>query len=304
MLFKDELQKIRAKLEPEMDRLIALALSNQDHEGDLLLTVENGTFDESLIGTPLSRGQKGTGHCLGLHNSGLSDATQYDFINLYRKQLAQISFEEFLNKCAFSNEDKEEREELLKAESLSIHLETLVYLKIWESEHFLKRWYHLVRCLHGEPYDWEFRFKSNPKDERGHSKRHEVIRIEIRDRLTEFSELLSSAFQNAYNSQVRNAIAHSLFAFHGRNMNLHNYHKNDIGSPLKNLPFDEWVNMFHYTIELHNMYIYLKQKVSRHYGGMFLSRDKPQEVRSIDNVGAVKLKFLSYDVNFERWYWA
>lgn len=301
MLFANKLNEIKSILEPEFDKLFELALKNQSHSGDLLLVCVNGSVNNKVSEFRYSNGESYSPYVIGPDSSGRADSTHYDFIHQYRQKIYSMKLEDYQKLHEWSNERKEEINLLLKDEELSIHLETLIYLKIWEGDHFSKVWYHFVQCLLGKPYNWHYKIKSSIRDTDGIAVRHELIRKHIRDKIKPFSEVIYKSFKIAYNTQMRNSIAHSNFSFQGRNFHPNNYIECDPSSQLRYLKFDDWIEMFHTTIILHNSYIWLKNKVNRYYGGIYLKEKTPQEIRIIKDNGDISLTYLKFRPEYDDW---
>lgn len=300
MLFRDKLDEIRLALDMEFENLFQKALANQAHSGDLLLIVINGFFDEEIGRAPISEGSNLSPYLIGPSYSGHADNTHYNFIHQYRTKIAEWTYPEYLKLHEYSPEREEEINHLLEKEYLSIHLESLIYLKIWEGDHFIKTWFQFVQVLQGKPYDWHFKIISNNK-EKGTGKRQDLIRTEIRDKIKIFSEPIYKTMKRAYLTQIRNSIAHSNFSFQGRNFHLNNYVKNDKSHQLKYLEFDDWVEMFHSTIMLHNFYIRLKNKINRFYGEKYLKDKNGVEIRICKADGNTQYKLLEFRQEFEDW---
>lgn len=302
MIFKDKLKEVEQKLEGEFGKLLQLALQNQSHPGDVLLLVLNGWKEPKMEGVLISGGKPASPYVIGPGSSGHSDSTHYEFIHEYRKNISKLTYPEYLKLHEWSPERKEEIDKLLFEEGISIHLETLVYIKIWEGDFFIKFWYQFVRILKGEPYDWHFKVKSSNRGD-GIATRQDLIRLFIRDELKNFSEPIYEAFKDAYLTQVRNAIAHSNFSFLGRNMHLHNFIEKDPSHQLQNLEFDKWVQMFHTTIILHNFSIWLKNNINSHYGQFYLENPDSVEIRITKDNGEERFSLVEFRPDWQDWKW-
>ena len=156
----------------------------------------------------------------------------------------------------------------------------LVYLKFWEADLIIKKLYQLVRLLNKEHYDWYFKISSRDKNSTG--SRQEIIRGKIRDRIKPFSETIYLLFKNTYISQLRNSIAHSNYSFQGRNIHLNNYIESDPSAQLKYITFDNWVEIFHSTLVLHNAYIAMNNFINNFYGKVAMENDNTLTVRITD----------------------
>ena len=237
MLFNDKLHEISAQLTPEFDRLFDTILENQVHPGDLLLIHENGFYNPDVHNweTP----QKFNPYMFGPNDEGFSAYTHYEFIHDYRTQaVVGFSHTEYLdNLTKEPSEIAEEFQQLKSIEEQTIHLEMLIYLKIWEANLFIKRYYQFVRLFQGLPYDWHFKIAESNRDEDATGKRHVIIREEIRDKLKTAFPAIYQSFKTAYLTQVRNSIAHSKFSFQSRNIHLGNYIKSDPASQSNGVSF-------------------------------------------------------------------
>lgn len=301
MLFKDKLEEIRNKLEPEFERLFSEALKKQSHKGDLLMVTINGSYDKKMAGITLANGKPASLYVHGPGSSGLADETHYRYIDFYRRKIHQKTLTEYQKLHVYSPERQDEINKLLNAEELSIHLESSIYLKIWEGDHFIKVWFQFLQCLEGKPYDWHFKVKSSSRDTDGIDVRHKVLRIHIRERIKNFSIPIFEAFKIAYKTQIRNSIAHSNFSFLGRNIHPNNFISDDPSHQLKYLTFDDWIEMFHSTIILHNFYIWLKNKINMHYGGNYLNGEKPIEIRVVKPSGETTYRYVKFRPEYEDW---
>jgi hypothetical protein len=265
MLFEDLIHRKGQLLETEIDRLFALALQSQQHPSDLLLLHLNGNYRAEEVSYG---GIKMSPFIIGPDRIGWAYFTHYHFINQYRSVAASkpslteylATLQEMLNK-----QQTEERDRLLANEDLSIHLETLIYLKVWESDFVLKRFYEFVRILRGLSYDWYFKIAESSRDAEATGVTHEIIRKKIRDKLKDLSPVLYDSFSVSYKSQIRNSIAHSNFSLQGRYIQLNNYLASDPASPLHAIPYDEWADIFHTTLMLYNMMIGLDHRIQAHY---------------------------------------
>lgn len=282
MLFIDQIKAKDALLRPEFERLFSLAVANQSHPGDLLLILENGAYDSDVLNYP---GEPLSPHVIGPGKEGLAYDTHYQFINLYRHRVYTRTHAEYLAELeALVKAQKwEERDQLEAAEAISVQLETLIYLKIWESDFLLKRLYEFVRILLGESFHWGFKAES----------RYKTIRFQIRDKVRPLSETLYACITTAYRSQIRNSIAHSNYAIMSRNI----HPNNDVATnpdSLQNLPFDEWIDMFHLTLAIYNELIGLGNKIRLHYATLAPAQNNEIEVLVPDKSGQLRSKIIMY----------
>lgn len=278
MLFIDLIKVNDALLRPEFDRLFSLALSNQSHPGDLLLILENGTYKPEVLDFPGP--DKLNPHVIGPGAEGHSYDTHYKFINNYRQSIYKSTHSEYLAEIDDLTSQKRwaERENLEEFEALSVQLETLIYLKVWESDFVIKRLYEFVKVLFGEPYDWYFKVAESARGENATGVRHDIIRKMIRDKVKPLSAVLHQCMATSCKTQVRNSIAHSNYSIMSRNIHPNNYVAKDKAAQIRNLPFDEWIEMFHLTLALYNELIGLGNKIRTHYATVASANNNEIEV--------------------------
>jgi len=266
MIFKDKLTFFDKSLKIEFDNLFKLALKNQLHSGDLLLLHMNGFYDETMLTMTGANGEKYSPYCVGPSDEGHSETAHYNFIHKYRTTyIYKDDYPDYLKLHEWSMERRTEIEELVDFEETSIQLEMLVYLKCWEADMIIKKLYQFVRLIHGEPYDWAFKIQESSRGSVGSGSRQDIIRLKIRDRLKNISPNVYKGIKESYKTQIRNSIAHSNYSFQGRQINLNNMVKEDPHAQMYAVTFDDWVDIFHYTLCLNNHYIRLNNIISEHY---------------------------------------
>ncbi len=252
-------------LHPEFERLLNLALQNQSFPTDLLLIVINGFFK------PLENPNmpKTIPYVIGPGDIGHSESTHYSFIHAYRdNSIVQLTHSEYLNEVKWRPDRREIIDEYIQIEEFSIQIEMLIYLKFWEADLIIKNLYQFVTILNGNPYEWHFKISESNRDKEGHGTRQEIIRKDIRDKVKDISPILYQTIKDSYKTQIRNSIAHSNYSFQNRNIHPNNFIENDVASQLKYLSFDDWIDMFHNTLLLHNEYIWLKNSINNHYANL------------------------------------
>ena len=296
MLFLDLIRAKDAVLNPECERIFELALANQNHSGDLLLLLLNGSHNPDILNFP---GPRLSPYVVGPGAEGWAYQTHYQFINQYRHNIHNLPQAEYVASIQqlVDQQNWAERDRIEGHEAMTIHLETLIYLKVWESDFFIKRWYELVRLLLGEPFDWHFRVTST-RDPTATGARHEVIRLKIRDKVRPASEVLYEAIHNSYKSQVRNSIAHSNFSMQGRYLQLNNFKEGDPTTPLRALSFDDWSDMFHTTMALYNEVIGLMNRIHAHYEVVAGRQHNDIEVLVPDTSGRLRPVLIMYRPEF------
>jgi hypothetical protein len=194
--------------------------------------------------------------------------------------------------------------ELETKEALSITIEMLVYLKIWEADLFIKKFYQITNLSLGLPYDWHFKISESNRDNNATGKREELIRNKIRDRLQSNYPAIYSAMKNAYKTQIRNAIAHSRYFCTGRHIHLTNYIKEDSASQIQVLPFNDWVEIFHDTMAIYNQLIGFCNRIDTYYSSQIKEPNDTVEVRLNRKEPEEKTQFIKllYRKEFNDWY--
>jgi len=279
MIFKDILNEKYQKLIPEFDRLLRACYENQTHPGDLLLVHQNGFYNAEIhkwnnISETLSP------YCMGPDNELHSENTHFKFIEQYvNGNLSERSFADYSELIKHDITNFKNLEVLTNTESYGIQIEMLIYLKIWESDTFIKSFYQLARLLLGEHYDWHFKITEKQQNSNSTGTRGNIIRDQIKDKLMSFSPILYNSFDNSYKSQIRNAIAHSQYITIGRTITLNNFDKENKYNLLPSISFDKWTDIFHETIALHSLYNKMLANVLEIYGRIALRNNNCFEVR-------------------------
>ncbi|MDQ2720167.1 MAG: hypothetical protein M3Z26_10480 [Bacteroidota bacterium] len=304
MIFIYKLREFDTPLEMEFDKLFALALRNQSHNGDLLLIHENGFYDSDTHIFNKHSEEKFNPHAIGPGNEGHSEYTHYLFIDKYRQSnIHELGFKEYLKLYEYSDEREKEIDDLQKMEGLGIQLEMLIYIKIWEADLFIKKLYEFVRILHREHYDWYFKLKESSRSLNFSGERHEIIRSKIRDKIQDISPLLFETIKRSYKTQIRNSIAHSNYSFLGRSIHLNNFVEGDPHSQIRVVTFNEWTDIFHQTLSLYDQYIRLDNLIQNYYKQIAENNNNKVEILVTEENGKAYPTYLSYDLNIKRWFY-
>lgn len=184
---------------------------------------------------------------------------------------------------------------------MTIQLEMLIYLKFWEADLVIKKFYQLVRLLYGEPYDWHFKILESSRGSVGIGTRQEIIRKMIRERIKKISPPIYDLIKSTYKTQIRNSIAHSNYSFLGRNIHPNNYIAKDPSCQLRNVPFDEWIDIFHNTLILHNEYIRMKHTINTFYAELAMLDGNSMEIAITRPDGKQTYTDVEYRQKFEDW---
>ncbi|MNJ92218.1 hypothetical protein D3C87_98840 [compost metagenome] len=294
MIFENILEKKCQDLDQEFDKLYNLIVKNQTFIGDLLLVYINGSYNPEVhkwdnLDTKLSPYMFGWGY------EGHSETTHKEFIGHYMRNN--------ITRKSLNKEDNSGDSEILDFnESLSIQHEMLVYLKIWESDLFIKRLYNLTNLLSGKGYDWHFTL--NGADNKRFQSRSKIIKEKIIKEIKLFVPGLSDSFERAYFTQIRNAIAHSQYSILGRSIMFNNFRENS-KTDLKAISFEKWTELFHETLALYIHYIQLLELINEQYG--FVARQNNGQffikINRKDPIETTEFKAVYFRESFKDWGW-
>ncbi len=302
MIFIDKIIGIEKILNPEINKLIDLAMKNQSHSGDLLLLIINGFYDEDRLEFNNNSEIKYSPFLYGPSVEGHVEQTHYSFINNYRKtNISQDNFTDYLKLHEWTIERKDEINNLVEIEETGIHIEMLIYLKFWEADMIIKKLYQFVRILNGQHYDWFFKVSESSRDKNSTGKRLDIINKKIRDGIKENSNVLFNIIKDTYKTQLRNSIAHSNYSFLGRNVHLNNYIKDDKFSQLKCISFNQWIDIFHNTLVLHNQYLRINNIVHERYKELALQNNNEIEIRTTNKESESNFFYVKYNIELDDW---
>ena len=307
MIFQDILKEKSDSILPEVDRLLNYAWENQSHIGNLLLFSENGFFQESILEWNKHQEKQFNPHSIGPGMEGLSEHTHYKFIDKYRTtHIHSLNHADYIKQFVMEVWDKEisaRNNALIETEETTIQLEMLIYLKFWEADSIIKKLYQFVRILLKEDYDWYFKIANSNREKNTTGTRQDIIRLKIRDKIEAISPILYNLIKGTYNTQIRNSIAHSNYSFLNRSIGLNNYIAEDEAAQLKGISFDEWINIFHNTIVLHNAYIHIHNTINAFYGKIAMENSMVIPIRITEKGGKQYDMLLEYREAFQDWHY-
>ncbi|MBO9592813.1 MAG: hypothetical protein J7599_07875 [Niabella sp.] len=205
--------------------LINRCQENQVHPQDLLICQQHGTLFK-IDGRERA--------IIGPGKDGLASSTHLSFI---KNEIGKFIVSNDNYFVSLSDDD-------VRVLEHTIHVEKLLYLKIWENVYFLKLLTQFSRLASGEAYDWQLEIPF----ERGNTK-SDHIRNSIRDKVKDISPLFYQLIKESYSQQVRNAIAHSQYYFIQNGIYYSNY-KIDKFALLKAIGYTDWEQKFSKTISL------------------------------------------------------
>ena len=252
MLFKNVLDQKYREMYPVFEQLLNEVFNKQTHNGDLLLINENAGY-YNYVEKWDNLEFKASPYMTGPQMEGHSEDTHHKFIGQYVKEVSSFTLEEYQKIVSYDSAKQKEVEELTDLESMSVQIEMLIYIKIWESDTFIKKLYELARLVNGEDYDWHFKIKGHEKNDPGGLSRSVLIKDHIIQKFRHAFPSLFGYLNKCYKSQIRNAIAHSQYSILGRNISFNNYVETNSDS-LSHLTFDEWIDLFHETLVFYTLY--------------------------------------------------
>ena len=129
-----------------------------------------------------------------------------------------------------------------------LSIEMMIYSHLWDSSYFLKSLYRLSCILCGEGYQWSPNIPENGK--------YKFIKNNIMDPLQKRNFSLGNIVAKAFDSNIRNAFAHSLYNVDVKCRNI--YTRTRQGN--KTYTFDEFQSLFLYSVILmYNLQKYLEK---------------------------------------------
>ena len=305
MIFKDKLKEKGDVIRPEINKLLDIAWDKQSHIGDLLLIHINGFYQEDILLYNAHADKKLNPHVIGPGSEGHSEHTHYSFIHKYRTtHIHRMTHADYVKQFVMKKWDKEisdRNTELMDIEEITIQLKMLIYLKFWESDMIIKKLYQFARTLNSEPYDWYFKVSESSRDKNSTGTRQDIIRLQIRDKIKDHSPVLYQIIKDTYKTQIRNSIAHSNYSFLGRHIHLNNFIKEDPHSQLRALSFDEWIDIFHNTLVLHNEYVRMNNLINDHFAQIAKEHGNTMEILVTEKSAKQYPTFIEYRPEWKDW---
>ena len=121
-----------------------------------------------------------------------------------------------------------------------LSIEMMIYCHLWDSSYFLKSLYRLARIINGDGYKWEAKIPEH--------KKHEFIVNEIIAPLKSCNSPLGDILEKGYNSDIRNAFAHSLYNVDVSSKEIYTCTRRG----QRTYKFDEFQKIFLYSVILMN----------------------------------------------------
>lgn len=226
MIRIQEFRRIDIEVRKAIYDAFKFANSREKDKNDYYLFLCNATYVEDYEETKLNP------YVLDYRIDGLIDQDRFEFLTRYLR--TQYNFDRF------NTSDSKE----------SLTIEMMLYSHIWESTNFLKQLTKLLDLCQSKEYSW----KTTVPDSQNEQSKQKYIRETLRDGFKNLGLKLGDIISSGYQSQLRNAFAHSdySFALNDPEIHLHNYKPN--GFQIKKISFDDWTKYFCHSFLL-NYYL-------------------------------------------------
>lgn len=236
MIFSELLHKKKKDIDRILISFFEQAQKNQNHHQDLLLTILLARFNKENEQHEFYNLKK---------NSFFVESTQHEFFSTYHdtsvdyyKKIhphlkSQKEFYEYMQLTQSEND--------IKLEEMSIQIELMIYLKIWETRAFIRRLVQIFNLHEAKNFNWDLKIDYAST---------ELKMISNKTQKTELQELI----KDIYKSSLRNAIAHSEFFIENRKIYLTNLPK-DIEQIKTEYSFEEWAILYHSTALLYKKFL-------------------------------------------------
>jgi hypothetical protein len=203
----------------EVIKLINIALYQlfKNYPEEYVLFLTSGEFNEVIA---RNKSMNISPYTISCHNMD----NYYDYTR-------QFFLCEFLNTYYGFSDNGE-----LQDNEYRMNIEFLIYTHIWEAKTFLKKLYRLANLLDGKEYDWKVKIPT--------TKKSDFIKDKIVKPFNSANCLLVQTITNNYNTDLRNAIAHSDYQIDMNSKKIMYYAKK--GSCTTS--FDDWGVHFAYSV--------------------------------------------------------
>lgn len=202
MITKKLIDENIENIKESIEEALSLAKQNQKRENDYILLLANCSV----------RIESGEYHFLSSFSyEDLGDMDRGKFIDFY----LGLPIEKY-----YQDVNQKQKETLRKH---TMFLELMIYSHIWESIPNLKTLFKIKELINGNIYPWIIDVPEMSK--------HNFIRNQIRDELKITAPKLTSVITESFNSQIRNAFAHSQISYwlseSSEVVQLHNHNPDD-----------------------------------------------------------------------------
>jgi len=222
MIRRDDFRKLRLEVETAVNEVFEYTKKNEKNENDYILFLARSYYDKEIDKSRFSPWQ------IDRSLDEMIDRHRVDFLLQYLNQ--QYGFQ-----TKNSADSK-----------FSLTLELMIYTHIWESFHNLHNYKRLADLCDSKDYNWNI--------EIGKKSRFTFIKDNIKNVFEKHNLKIYDLIDKSYNSQLRNAFAHSLYHFslNGHHIVLENY--DGANANIKQLSFDKWTERFLTSALIQNVY--------------------------------------------------
>lgn len=214
---RETVLKYRERISEAVKELLALAITNQETEDDILCFLCNGQIN---YGRPM----------FGPGERGISDMHQSEFLIDFLNSSEESELLANLN----TDEEKE------RLERYSMNIELMIYSHLWENELSLSNLKHLANFVEGIQYDWKLEIPWKDK--------WLFITKTIRQVFEKYNLDIANLLKETYHSQLRNAFAHGQYGLSWKVIQLFNYTGKSYELPT--ITFEDWEVRFIKAVDI------------------------------------------------------
>ncbi|MFT5915822.1 MAG: hypothetical protein ACI81T_002325 [Bacteroidia bacterium] len=223
MIKQNKIRELKGEVENAVIQLFDY-IEQVDSNQNIILLLANGHKTNQIV-------EGFSPYVIGLGEEGLTDFDRIDFFQFY----TDIPFENSYNEC----DDEEKKKQMIRN---SLHLELMIYTHFWEAFPVLKMLNQLINLCHND-YKWDIKVPAMSK--------HSFIRDTIRDGFKKLNLDIHKIITKSFNSQIRNAFAHSQYSFSGEIIFLGNYDSSQTWQ-VPSISIVDWEEKFLFTALLFN----------------------------------------------------
>jgi len=244
MIRQDNLRRLTPIADEAVEEVFQIARKNEANPNDFILFLANAYKLDCI--------DKGySPYVLGPGMDRIFDKDRTEFLNDF--MLLEFHYEQ-----QYSLTDDEKIKE--KMRMITTHLEMMIYAHAWESVPNLKDLKHIADLIESKPYNWDIKVPSHKEDK----SKWEFITREIRNIFQQGNLKIAQIISESYHSQLRNAFAHSQYAFFKDVIRLGNYEGENW--QIQNISYEDWEDRFLKTALLFNTLLKKKQDYKKSIG--------------------------------------
>lgn len=215
-----DFRRIESEVKNAIHEVFEYAQENEKDENDYFLFLCNATYVDMNFSEDYSP------YVIDYRMDDINDSHRRGFLTTYLQ--SQYNFNNF------NTSDSRD----------SLTIEMMLYSHIWESTTFLKQLSKLLDLCETRGYNW----KTEVPNAQNEQSKQKYIRETLRNGFQNHKLKLGEIIKEGYQSQLRNAFAHSDYSFNETKILLHNYKPN--GYQVKDITIDEWTERFCYSVLL------------------------------------------------------